>query len=41
MVLEKDIEQRMNDVGETISTSSKLFEDLTEVIDCISNEMER
>lgn len=41
MVLEKDIEQRMNDVEETISTSSKLFEDLTEVIDCISNEMER
>lgn len=41
MVLEKDIEQRMNDVEETISTSSELFEDLTEVIDCISNEMER
>lgn len=40
MVLEKDIEQRMNDVEETISTSSKLFEDLTEVIDCISNRME-
>lgn len=41
MVLEKDIELRLEKVGETISTSSKLFEDLVEVIDCISNRMER
>lgn len=40
MVLEKDIESRLEKVGKTISTSSKLFEDLTEVIDWISNRVE-
>ena len=40
MVLEKDIELRMSRVGKTISTSSRLFEDLIDVIDCIANRVE-